>query len=413
MNEQSTSTILFIDEDPAALTALKTLLQSEDWACHFVSKANSALQFLAEQAVDLVVSAVDLEDADAVDLLNEIRHKYPATIRLLVAAHPRHSSVMYAMAQGQAQQIIPKPWIDLELKEILRSALRQAEYQRKYSLELQQLINTIPLLPALPETYSQVRDCISDDEIDIERMAEAISQDISLSTTLLHWGNSALFGQRFLVDTIKKAIIVLGTDIVENLILSESVYRAINSQTNKLPGFDINRFKRHSIACATVARLLIKLTRSSDVGMQDRAFIAGLLHDMGKLLLATYLPEKFQRAIEIAEENQWSLLKAERSLYDTDHAEIGAMLAEWWSLPPFLVEAIRSHHHLRNSAAEPEVTAATYAANIIACQFNLGSSKDTFGADLDESCYLRFHLNDEVIELLEQKTLEVLSGLPS
>ncbi len=413
MNEQFTSTILFIDEDPAALAALKTLLQGEDWVCHFVPKADRALQFLAQQAVDLVVSAADFEHVDAVDLLNEIRRNYPATIRLVLAAHPHHSSVLRAMTQGQVQQIIPKPWVDLELKEILRSALRQAEYQRKYSLEFQHLINTIPLLPALPETYSQVRDCISDDDIDIERMAEAISQDISLSTTLLHWGNSALFGQRFLVDTIKKAIIVLGTDIVENLVLSESVYRAINSQTNNLPGFDINRFKRHSIACATIARLLIKLTHSNDVGMQDRAFIAGLLHDMGKLLLTSYLPEKFQRAGEIAEENQWPLLKAERSLYGTDHAEIGAMLAQWWSLPPFLVEAIRSHHHLRNTAVEPEVNAATYAANIITCLFNLGSGKDTVETDLDESCYLRFHLNNEVIELLEQKTLETLSGLPS
>lgn len=404
--------ILFIDEDPAILSALQTLLQTENWQCHFVASASSALQFLVKQPVDLVVSAAIMKEMDGTSLLNEIRHHHPATIRLFLTGHPHHSTVLQALAQGHTQQIIPKPWIDLELKEILRSALRQAEYQRKYGLELQKLINTIPLLPTLPETYNQVRACISDDEIDIEKMAEAISQDVSLSSALLHWGNSALFGQRFLVDTIKKAIIVLGTDIVEHLVLSESVYRTIKSPTSTAQGFDSKRFKRHSIASATIARLLIKLTHSSNVGMQDRAFIAGLLHDIGKLLLATYLPKQFQRAIEISEENQWSLLKAERSLYKTDHAEIGAMLAEWWSLPPFLVEAIRSHHHPRITPTEPEVSAAAYAANIIAGQFNLGARKETCEVILDESCYTRFHLNDEVIELLENKTLETLSGLP-
>jgi putative nucleotidyltransferase with HDIG domain len=404
--------ILFVDEDSAVLAALRTLLKDEVWECHFVSQGSKALDFLAQQPVDVVVSAAAMEEMDGIKLLSQIRHLYPATIRLFLAVHPRHGTVLKALAQGQTQHIIPKPWIDLELKEILRFALRQAEYQRKYSPEFQQLINTIPLLPSLPETYSQVRDCINDDEIDIEKMAEAISHDVSLSTILLHWGNSALFGQRFLVDTIKKAIIVLGTDIVENLVLSESVHRALKSRTSNIPGFDVNRFKRHSIATATIARLLIKLTHSHNVGMQDRAFIAGLLHDVGKLLLATYLPENFQRAIETSGENQCSLLQAERSIYGTDHAEIGAMLAEWWSLPPFLVEAIRSHHQPRITPTEPEVCTAAYTANILACQFNLGSRKDNnYRVDLDESCYTRFHLNEEVTELLESKTLEVLSGL--
>lgn len=408
-----TPKILFIDEDSAILTALQTLLQNEEWECHFVSSAGKALQQLVDHPVDLVVSAAVMQEMDGISLLSEIRENHPTTIRLFLTGHPRHTTVLQALAQGYTQQIIPKPWIDLELKEILRSALRQAQYQRRYGVEFQKLINTIPLLPTLPETYSQVRACISDDDIDIEGMAEAISQDVSLSSTLLHWGNSALFGQRFLVDSIKKAIIVLGTDIVENLVLSESVYRAIKTDTSKIPGFDINRFKKHTIASATIARLLIKLSHSSNVGMQDRAFIAGLLHDMGKLLLANYLPEKFQQAIELADDNKWPLLKAERSLYDTDHAEIGAMLAQWWSLPPFLVEAIRSHHHLRATPIEPEVSAAAYAGNILACQFNFCARQGANEVDLHESCSERFHLNDEVIELLEHKTREVLSGLPT
>ena len=204
---EDTPKILFIDEDPAILSALQTLLQHEEWECHFVSCASKVLQYLVNHPVDLVVSAAVMKEMDGASLLSEIREHHPATIRLFLTGHPRHPTVLQSLAQGHTQQIIPKPWIDLELKEILRSALRQAQYQRRYGLAFQQLINTIPLLPTLPETYSQVRACISHDDIDIEGMAEAISQDVSLSTTLLHWGNSALFGQRFLVDSIKKRLL--------------------------------------------------------------------------------------------------------------------------------------------------------------------------------------------------------------
>lgn len=403
--------ILFVDEDSAVLSALQRLLRDEDWECRFARNGNEALSLLEQESADLVVSAAVMVEMDGITLLTEVQRLHPATIRLFLTGHPRHDNVKRALAEGRTQQIVPKPWIDLELKEILRSALRQAAHQHKYSPELQKLINSIPLLPTLPETYSQVRSCISEDEIDIERMAEAISQDISLSSTLLRWGNSALFGQRFLVDTIKKAIIVLGTDIVENLVLSESAFSAVKSPATIISGFDINHFKKHSIATATIARLLIKFIHSSNVGMQDRAFIAGLLHDMGKLFLANFLPEQFQQAIDLANKNQISLSTAEKSLYQTDHAQLGAMLAEWWSLPPFLVEAIRLHHQPRTTPVETEVSAATYVGNYFACRFSLDSHIGRQDLEIDQDYLDLFRLNEETIDILQSKTMSIISGL--
>lgn len=402
--------ILFVDEDPATLYALQILLRDEDWDCFFASTGSEALVYLAEERIDLLVTAAVMAQMDGNKLLKEVRRRYPSVVRIFLTGHPRHETVCHALAEGQTQQIIPKPWIDQELKEILRSALRQAAYQRKYSPEFQQLINSIPLLPALPETYSNVHACIADDEIDIEKMAGAISQDVALSSLLLHWGNSALFGQRFLVDSIKKAIIVLGTDIVESLVLSESVNRAVS--VSKVRGFDIHHLKKHSIATATCSRLLIKTAYSSNVGMQDRAFIAGLLHDMGKLLLAVYLPEQFQQAINLASEQRIPLEEAEQSTYGTDHAEIGAALAEWWSLPPFLMNAIRFHHHPHRAPTEPEVVAATYVANILSCRFSLGFHSDIPEREIDQTYRDRFYLNEETVELLRAKTLKTISELP-
>lgn len=290
-------------------------------------------------------------------------------VRIFLTAQPRQKNVIKALVEGHTQQIIPAPWIDQELKEILRSALRQKRQQRKHSPEFQALINSVPLMPALPESYTNVRSCITGDEINIEKMADYISQDVSFSTALLHWANSALFGQRFQVDSIKKAIIVLGTDIVENLILSESVNRTIAGSVPEVQGFDLHQFKKHSMATAVISRLLIKSICSSDVVKHDRAFVSGLLHDMGKLAAASFFPKRLEKSIAIAKERNCPLLEAETKVYATNHAELGAFLAEWWALPPFIVNAISWHHQPQSTPIEQDVIAATYVANQLSYHF--------------------------------------------
>lgn len=301
--------ILFVDDEKNILKSLQRLLADESWDCHFVDNATEVLSRLEKEPFDLLVSDVAMPGIDGTELMAAVKEKYPAIIRIFLTAFTKEEKVVESLSRGYAQQIIPKPWIDQELKEIIRSALRQSAQQKKHSPKFQALINSAPLLPALPESYSQVQSCIMDDEVDIEKMALIIGQDVALSSAMLHWANSALFGQRFRVDTIKKAIVVLGTDIVINLILSEAITQSMASAPPKTEGFDLNKFKVHSIATAILARLLIKSLYSSDIDMHDRAFIAGLLHDIGKLIAANNFSEKFSAANKHAEQRNCSFLK--------------------------------------------------------------------------------------------------------
>jgi DNA-binding NtrC family response regulator len=198
MTDDSTK-ILFVDNDPATLDALKLLLADEGWRCHFASSAAEALQQIEGEPMVLMVSNVEMPEMNGVELLAEVSHKHPETVRLLLTSGTKDDIILKALSAGHAQQIIPKPWMDQELKEIIRSALRQSTQQKKHSLKFQALINSMPLLPALPESYSQVQNCIMDDDVDIEKMADIIGQDVAMSSALLHWANSALFGQRFRV----------------------------------------------------------------------------------------------------------------------------------------------------------------------------------------------------------------------
>ncbi len=410
MNDTSPK-ILFVDEDQHILNKLRQLLLDEEWNCHFSSNSQEALNYLQSNPVDLVVSDSNVVMADQTKLIKEIRKLYPAVVRIFLTDFATQDEVIGALADGDVQQIVPKAEIDHELKEVIRSAIRQSVQQKTHSSEFQVLINSIPLLPALPESYSNVRSCIIGGEVDIEKMADYISQDVAIASALLHWANSALFGQRFQVDTIKKAIIVLGTDIVENLILSESVNRTIAGKLPEIKGFDFGKFKKHSMATAVLSRLLIKSLLPTDFVQHDRAFIAGLLHDMGKLAAASFFPLRFEKAIELAKKTRCPLNEAEIAIYGSDHSELGSFLAEWWDLPPFIVHAVYWHHQPQSTPVHQDVIAAAYVANLLSYQFHYGSNGDTYLRGIADEYREKFYLNEEANEILRAETEKTIQTL--
>lgn len=410
MNE-SLPTVLFVDDEMSILKSLQRLLQNENWNCLYANSAAEALGVLATGPVDLVVSDVQMPEMDGLALLAKVKQLYPGTVRLLLTAFNKQEKAVQTLVDGNVQQIIPKPWIDQELKEIIRSALRQSAQQKRHSVELQLLINSVPLLPTLPDSYTQVRSCIGNDDVDIEKMAQIISQDVAITTALLHWANSALFGQRFQVDTVRKAIIVLGTDIVESLILSEAINHAIARKLTPIDGFNLSEFKQHAFSSAIISRLLIKSLYSSDTDRQDRAFTSGLLHDMGKLFAAAYFPEQFSTAIALAEERQCPLAEAEKEALGATHSELGSYLAEWWTLPPYIVNAIHWHHNPKATPIEPIIVDAVHVANLLSHQFGYAGDQRTPPQPVQAASWDKFFLSEEGIEILRVETEKIIEVL--
>ena len=411
--DRNTPKILFVDKDKSVLDLLRQPLSEEEWDCHFVSNKSEAMTFMQTHPVDLIVSDAQTVSGNDTGFFANIYQLYPSTVRIALCGNTEQDNSVQILAEGYAQHIIPKPWVDQELKEIIRSAIRQSTQQKKHSLEFQTLINSVPLLPSLPESYANVRSCVVGDEVDIEKMANYISQDVAISTTLLHWANSALFGQRFQVDTIKKAIIVLGTDIIENLILSEAVSQAITKKYPDVAGFDLGKFRKHSMATAVLSRLLIKSLFPADIVQHDRAFVAGLLHDMGKLAAASFFPDQFSKAIALAKHRKIPLSDAEVKVYGTQHAELGGFLAEWWALPPFIVNAILWHHQPQSTPTDKNVIAAAYAANLLSYQFKYGSNGDTHIREIPDEYREKFYLTEEEREILRTEAEKTIGALTS
>jgi putative nucleotidyltransferase with HDIG domain len=193
--------------------------------------------------------------------------------------------------------------------------------------------------------------------------SKAISQDPSFTVRLLRVANSSLYGFSSTIDTVAKAATIIGTSQIRSLALSMSVARSFAGLPNDLVSMD--NFWRHSLLCALAARHLAKEARRCD---PDALFTAGLLHDIGELVIFNRLPEQARQALELVLDSQDEIQvhEAEYQVLGFDHAEVGGELAREWKLPPLLEECIAHHHAITAAKRYPRETALVHIANIIA-----------------------------------------------
>lgn len=400
--------ILFVDDEQNVLKSLRRLMHDEPWDMFFADSGDRGLEILGQEKVDLVISDVRMPGMDGIEFLKRVKQLYPHVVRIFLSGYADHEAVVQALSEGSAQQLLPKPWKDEELKEVIKKALKQAEELQKKNKSLQKIINSLSSLPALPHTYMKMRKCMADvNKVSIDQIADLIEEDASISAELLRWSNSALFGQRNQVDTVKRAVLVLGLEIVKGLVLSESVFRS--AAPGIAEGFDLKAFQTHSIACGITAKLLISELPYMDPKDEDWAFTAGLLHDIGKLIEARYLVEQFKKIIITTHNKQTSILRAESEILGTTHEEIGGYLADWWSLPSFIVNTIKWHHEPALCNADREIIAAVHVADILVQRFSLGSSGNYSLPEPDPETWARFNLSEETLLSIRESVSQLLA----
>ena len=199
------------------------------------------------------------------------------------------------------------------------------------------VVEVIGDLPALPMVVGEVLTALQSPNAGAEDIAPIIEQDAALSAKLLRLSNSAFFGYERSVGSVLQATVILGLQQVGYVTLSFSVTAELSRVAQHL---DFVRFSQHSLACGIATRLLARELRLPD---SDNAFVVGMLHDVGQVVLGVADPGPWAE-LEEAEPTVESRLDAERAIWGVDHAEAGALLAEKWGLPDDIVEDIRSHH---------------------------------------------------------------------
>lgn len=244
-------------------------------------------------------------------------------------------------------------------------SIEQASQNDAIAKKLMQRINTIQELPTLSTVVVQVLSMLQDINTSAEELAKVVEKDQAIVPKLLKLVNSAFFGFSTKVTSVQHAVMLLGFNTVRNAVLSVEVINALELK-RRIEGFDISKFWRHAIAVAVISRYL-----DQETGRQYRedVFAAGLIHDIGKIVMAHYFTERFEATWKTMCQKNISFWEAEPAHFPIHHAAIGGQLAQRWNLPPLLKDVVAHHHTGNLDSPDNNLVLIIHTADALANQF--------------------------------------------
>jgi HD-like signal output (HDOD) protein len=332
-------TLLFVDDEPKVLQGLQRQLRSMrgEWDMNFVEGGKQALEFMAAQPVDVIISDMIMPFMDGSQLLSEVSRRHPNTVRIVLSGHAEREAVLRLI--GPAHQYLSKPCNADELRNAVARAFALRDLLGNDRLK--QLATRVNCLPTLPALYQQLTDELREEDPSLERVGEIISRDIGMTTKILQLVNSAFFGLPQPVSTPAGAVMYLGLTTVRSLVLSQQIFSQFEQRACKL--FSLDALARHSWMTGVTARRVAQLERQ-DAKVLDQCFLAGMLHDTGQLILAVGLHEEYAAVLQTARDQNRPVWQAEQEQFGASHADVGAYLLALWGLPNPIIEAVAMHH---------------------------------------------------------------------
>ena len=331
--------ILFVDDEPNVLDGLRRLLHPmrHEWQIAFASGGAEALEMLAREPFDVIVSDMRMPGMNGVELLTEVMQRHPQIVRIMLSGHADQEHLLRSV--GPTHQFLSKP---CDAETLKATVARACALRSLLSNErIHKLITRMDVLPSPVFVYTQILETIQAPDASVRKVGEMVARDIGLTAKILQMVNSAFFGIPRRVSDPVQAVSLLGLDTIQSLVLSIHVFAQFN-EAKITPEF-VETVWRHSMAVGKLARRLAS-TLSADRHALDEAFTAGLLHDVGKLALAANLGATYLKILEIAHQKQIPAIKAEEVALGATHAEVGAYLMGLWGLPDTIVEALAYHH---------------------------------------------------------------------
>jgi len=345
--------ILFVDDEPHVLQGLQRMLRSMrgEWEINTAGSGNEALDFLSRTPADVVVTDMRMPGMDGNQLLQEIKNRYPEIVRIVLSGQSDREMVLKSIRP--AHQYLSKPCSD----EILKSTIERSCGLRDLlaNNSLKQLISRIDSLPSQPALYLEILREMESPYSSMQKIGEIVSKDIGMTAKILQLVNSAFFGFRRHISSPAEAAELLGLETIKALVLSVKIFSRLDQAAMKV--FAVDRIWDHSLTTGIFART-IAIAENQGCTTIDDAFMAGLLHDAGKLVLAANLPQRYKEVLKAARAQGGSNLEAEQQAFGVTHAEVGAYLLALWGLPFPIVEAI-AHHHFPGKCPHKELGVLT------------------------------------------------------
>lgn len=268
----------------------------------------------------------------------------------------------------------------------------------------QQLVSGVVRLVSLPEVCIRVNEMMDDPVVNATDIGKVIAQDTSLTARLLKIVNSAFYGFQARIETVSRAVTVIGLRELRGLVLAASAVESFS----KLPNDVLNlvNFWRHSVYCGVVAQLL---AQKCNVLHSERLFVAGLLHDIGKLVITNKMVNESREVIKCTEQKKIFDFEAEQAVLGFDHAEVGGELLKEWNMPESLCNSVR-YHHLPNAAMEPTIEICiVHIANILTIRAEHGVNQNTIAPPIDDIAFKMTGLSEDDFEQIFARAGTVFS----
>ena len=238
--------------------------------------------------------------------------------------------------------------------------------------DLKTIVDRIEELPTLPQVAAKIMKLIDDPNSSAQDVHRVMSRDPALAGKMLKLVNSAFYGLPHKVSNLNQAIVLLGFNTIKSLALSVSVFGVFGKGKGNTK-FNREQFWRHSVGSACIYRVLAKKVRDVD---PETAFVAGLMHDIGKLVLDQYAAPELAQVLQEAETKKCAFVEAERTLFGTDHSAIGGWLVERWGFPEALTGWVKEHHRPGLEATNPRVAISVFADYL--CKVKGIAAPDTY-----------------------------------
>lgn len=350
--------ILFVDDEAHVLEGLRNLFRRyrHEWDMTFATSGPAALEAMHTGAFHVVVSDMRMPGMDGAALLQQIKDEYPSVARIVLSGQADRESIMRALPV--AHQFLSKPCN----AELLRSVIeRTCGLQALLDSEsLRRVVGGLDHLPSVPAVYRELSAAASKPEVALASLAEIVERDPAMAAKVLQLVNSAYFGLAQRLSSIHHAVLYLGVELLRGLTLTASVFSAYNGASCR--GFSLEELQSHSTQSARIARRLLKGRPSADEG-----FTAGLVHDVGQVVLATGFPKDYADVLRLARDARRPLEDCEEEIFGVNHGVVGAYLLGVWGLPFSIVEAVAYHHRPHVVATGGlEVLAAVHLADNLA-----------------------------------------------
>jgi putative nucleotidyltransferase with HDIG domain len=361
MNEHMKERILFVDDEPMVLKGLQRSLRKmrDAWDMTFTSSAQEALAILDNNPMDVIISDMNMPEMDGTQLLAEVKQRHPHIVRLILSGHVEQETTIKSVQF--AHQCLSKPCDVKVLKQTLAKLFALRDILSDDSIK--KIVSQIESLPSLPTIYTEIMAEMQSADPSIKNVGAIIGRDVSMTAKILQVVNSVFFGLPQKIGNPQQAVMMLGLEAVKGLVLSVKIFSEFSQK--KFSWFNLDALFKHSISVSTHAKAIVK-SEKMDQDLINYSLMAGLLHDLGKLILATNFKDTYRQVLTESQNSDHNLWELEHETFGTSHAEIGAYLMGLWNLDNPIIEAIAFHHCPANSvSSQMGLLAAVHIANAL------------------------------------------------